>query len=55
MHNMRGGQRSVDVVIDAMVERMRANVSSMAKALSGRITWRWTKNGTVEITIQPDL
>ena len=35
--------------------KIAANDESLKKADSGRITWRWKGENTLEVTIQPDL
>ena len=42
-------------LIAAIVEKLRANRDSLAKAATGRVTWRKTSKGTIEVKVQPDL
>ena len=39
----------------AIVAKLDMNADLVEKAKSGRITWKVTSKGTVEIKLQPDL
>jgi len=45
----------VEALKEAITEKLVANVQSIAKAKSGRIDWRWTRDGTLEIKVHPEL
>lgn len=45
----------MEALKEAIAEKLVANVQSVAKAKSGRIDWRWTKDGILEIKVHPEL
>ena len=45
----------VGVLTATITAKLVANVEPIAKAKSGRIDWRWTKDGTLEIKVHPEL
>lgn len=45
----------VEALKEAIAEKLAANVQSVAKAKSGRIDWRWGKDGVLEIKVHPEL
>ena len=46
---------NVDQLIRAITAKLEANVEVIAKARSGRLTWRWSKQGVLEIRVSPEL
>ena len=46
--------RNTEVLIAAMVEKLRANDAVVPQAHRGHISWRWDK-GKLEITFKPEL
>jgi len=47
------GYPQVDELIRDMIVKLRSNSDSLDKAKSGRIDWRWTKDGMPEIKVHP--
>ena len=45
----------VEALKEALAEKLDSNAHSVAKAKSGRIDWRWTKDGILEIKVHPEL
>ena len=44
-----------EVLIAAVIDKLRANHAVLAQAHRGHISWRWDKKGKVEITFKPEL
>ncbi len=45
---------NVDQLIKAITAKLQANAEIIAKAKSGRLTWRWS-NGVLTIRVTPEL
>ena len=45
----------VGFITATITAKLVANAKSVAKAKSGRIDWRWTKQGVLEIKVHPEL
>ncbi len=46
---------NVEELINSIVEKLAANRVSLAKARSGRLDWRWNREGILEIKVHPEL
>jgi hypothetical protein len=47
---------AVDRLLDAIMEKLKANREIVAKSLPhGRLTWRKQGNGEFEIRVQPEI
>ena len=47
-------ERAGDIAA-AISAKLAANAESIAKAKGGRIDWRWTKDGSLEIKVHLEL
>ena len=52
---MSNPERNVERVIDSIAKKLQANEEFVMRADFGRITWRWTAKGKLEIKIQAEL
>ncbi len=44
-----------EAVISAIIAKLRSNEEVVARAAFGRVTWRRTAKGTIEVKLQPEL
>jgi hypothetical protein len=47
--------RDAKTLIEALTAKLNAQKDVLAAAEAGRLTWRWTSGGALEVKLQPDL
>jgi len=56
MKERQSSEVSVDRLIDAIMQKLKANQAILAKSLRfGRLVWRKPKDGEFEIDLEPKL
>lgn len=56
MKERQSSEVSVDRLIDAIMQKLKANQAILAKSLRyGRLVWRKPKDGDIEIDLEPKL
>ena len=56
MEQRQSSAVSVDRLIDAIMQKLKANQATLAKSLGyGRLVWRKQKDGDIEIDLEPKL
>jgi hypothetical protein len=56
MKERQSSEISVDRLIDAIMEKLKANRTILAKSLRfGRLVWRKPKDGDIEVDLEPKL
>jgi hypothetical protein len=54
--NVANQRAAAKLLIEAIVEKLRANETTLAKSLGyGRLTWRWKTGSRPEVDFEPKL